>query len=109
MGGIKILCQQFTRNPLTGFLTRSGSLWANHLVRRGICAKIGFMPKLETSGKEKAELPVFVGQSWADHVRAWHTITKEIEDRQWQLGAIAESLSRLHGEQSIERFAVEVR
>lgn len=63
------------------------------------------MSKLE----KKEVLPVFVGASWADHVRAWQTITKEIEDRQWQLGAIAESLARLYGDQSIERFAAEVR
>jgi len=54
-------------------------------------------------------LPLFTGESWADHVTAWKAITKEIEDRQWQLGAIAASLSRLYGEQSIERFAAEVK
>lgn len=53
-------------------------------------------------------LPVFAGNSWEDHIHAWRTITKEIEDRQWQLGAIAVSLTRLYGEQNIERFAAEV-
>jgi len=56
-----------------------------------------------------AALPVFVGSTWADHVKAWQAITKEIEDRQWQLGAIAASLNRLYGDQSIERFAAEVK
>lgn len=56
-----------------------------------------------------AALPVFVGATWADHVKAWQAISKEIEDRQWQLGAIAASVSRLYGEQSIERFASEVK
>ena len=54
-------------------------------------------------------LPVFVGSSWNDHIRAWKAVTKEIEDRQWQLGAIADSVTRTYGEQSIEKFALEVR
>ncbi len=54
-------------------------------------------------------LPVFVGKSWADHVKAWKAVTKEIEDRQWQLGAIADSLTRNYGESSIERFAGDVQ
>lgn len=54
-------------------------------------------------------LPVFVGSSWDDHTRAWRAVTQEIEDRQWLLGAIADSLTRSYGEQSIERFAHEVK
>ena len=54
-------------------------------------------------------LPVFVGHTWDEHVKAWKSITKEIEDRQWQLGAIADSLTRIYGDNSIERFASEVR
>lgn len=54
-------------------------------------------------------LPVFVGHTWDEHINAWKSVTKEIEDRQWALGAIADSLTRNYGESSIERFAGEVR
>jgi N6-adenosine-specific RNA methylase IME4 len=54
-------------------------------------------------------LPVFVGHTWDEHVNAWKSITKEIEDRQWALGAIADSLTRHYSESSVERFAGDVR
>jgi N6-adenosine-specific RNA methylase IME4 len=53
-------------------------------------------------------LPIFVGSSWDEHVQAWKAVTREIEDRQWMLGAIAESLTRTYGERSVERFALDV-
>ncbi len=53
-------------------------------------------------------LPRFVGETWAEHVQAWKAVTHEIEERQWALGAIASSVGRLYGENSIERFAREV-
>src|SRR5262249_46922644 len=53
-------------------------------------------------------LPIFSGSTWDDHVSAWKSISREIEDRQWMLGAIADSLSRNYGESSIERFSREV-
>ena len=53
-------------------------------------------------------LPIFVGSSWDEHVQAWKAVTKEIADRQWMLGAIADSLTRTYGERSVERFALDV-
>jgi N6-adenosine-specific RNA methylase IME4 len=48
---------------------------------------------------------VFSGRSFEAHVEAWQKTVKDIEQRQWYLGSIAESVARNYEEQGIERFA----
>jgi len=56
----------------------------------------------------KSELPAFAGRTWESHVLAWCEVSAEIEERQWKLGAIVDSVARNYGERSIPKFASEV-
>lgn len=55
-----------------------------------------------------SNLPVFQGESWEDHVSAWIQVSQEVDEKQWQLGAIATSVKTTYGQESIKKFAGEV-
>lgn len=54
------------------------------------------------------DLPVFVGETYEDHISAWIQASQEISERHWMLGAIAASLEAKYGEGVIRKFAGEV-
>lgn len=54
------------------------------------------------------DLPVFVGESYEDHISAWIQAAQEINERHWMLGAIAASLEKKYSEGIIRKFAGEV-
>ncbi len=60
----------------------------------------------EVSGEDA--LPVFRGETYEEHVQAWINVSEEVEERRWQLGAIAASLETVFGENVKSTFAADV-
>ena len=55
-----------------------------------------------------SDLPVFNGESWEDHVSAWHTLSSVVKHNQLQLAAIAHSVAGKWKETGVNKFAGEV-
>lgn len=53
-------------------------------------------------------LPVFGGSSFEEHVEVWRTVDESMQNHLWTLGAIAHSLEKKHGEDSMGTFASQV-
>lgn len=54
-------------------------------------------------------LPVFLGKTYEEHVDAFQGIDKSVDARLWALAAVAASLKTKYNEQTIQKFAHEVR
>lgn len=54
-------------------------------------------------------LPVFLGQTFEEHVDAFEGIDKSIDARQWALAAVAASVKTKYNEQTVINFAHRVR
>lgn len=54
-------------------------------------------------------LPVFLGETFEEHVTAFEGIDKSIDARKWALAAIAASVKTKYNDKTMEKFAHEVR
>lgn len=66
----------------------------------------GDKPLFTTS---KCGLPVFLGESFEEHVEAFEGVDKSIDARLWALAAIAASVKTKYNEQTVINFAHRVR
>lgn len=55
-----------------------------------------------------ADLPVFHGQSWEEHVQTWLDLERVVTDQRWRQAAVVASLETHYGEKSLDKFAQEV-
>lgn len=55
------------------------------------------------------QLPVFIGESYEDHVAAWRQTAQELGERQWMLGAIAASVETKYGDGRMRKFVDDVK
>lgn len=56
----------------------------------------------------KNNLPLFLGKSYEEHVSSWIDIGENLDEKQWQLGAIAASLKKKWGDETIKKFSADV-
>jgi hypothetical protein len=66
----------------------------------------GETPLFKTNNKG---MPVFLGKTYEDHVEAFQGIDRSVDARLWALAAVAASLKTKYNEQTIQKFAHEVR
>ena len=55
-----------------------------------------------------ADLPVFHGESWEEHVQTWLDLERVVTDQRWRQAAVIASLETRYGENSLDKFAQDV-
>lgn len=66
----------------------------------------GEKPLFKTNGNG---LPVFLGKTYEEHVDAFQGIDRSLDARLWALAAVAASLKTRYNDQTVQKFAHEVR
>src|SRR5688572_15525537 len=54
-------------------------------------------------------LPIFLGKTYEDHVDAFQGIDRSVDARLWALASVAASLKTRYNDQTVQKFAHEVR
>lgn len=55
-----------------------------------------------------ADLPVFHGTSWEEHVQTWLDLERVVTDQRWRQAAVVASLETHYGDKSLDKFAQDV-